>query len=65
MRRDMKVKEVHTQDDPSSRAEEDKRERRVRRTYEKPRIELHDVSRSILGNESPVAADGLSGTFRT
>ena len=35
-----------------------------RRPYQKPRIERHLATSSILGNASPTTADGLSNTFR-
>jgi len=56
---------MHLQNDTPVPKADDHEDRNLRRTYEKPRVELHDVSRAILGNESPATADGLSGTFRT
>lgn len=53
------------QDDFLAPTAEDQGDQNPRRVYEKPHIEPHDVSKSILGNESPVTADGLSGSFRT
>ena len=55
----------HLQDDLPAQIAEDQVDQNPRRVYEKPHIEAHDVSKSILGNESPVTADGLSGSFRT
>ena len=54
----------HLQNDTPGQSAEDQKDESPRRAYEKPHIEPHDVSRSILGNESPLTADGLSGTFR-
>ena len=54
----------HLQNDPPVQSAEDQKAQSPRRAYEKPHIETHDVSKSILGNESPVTSDGLSGSFR-
>jgi hypothetical protein len=54
----------HSQDDVSAQTVDDQKERRPQRPYVKPRIEPHGVSKSILGNASPVTPDGLSDTFR-
>ena len=54
----------YLQDGLPTQSAEDQNDQGQRRAYEKPHIEPHDVSKSILGNESPVTADGLSGTFR-
>lgn len=54
----------HLQNDPPVQSAEDQKDESPRRAYEKPHIEPHDVSKSILGNESPVTPDGLSGTYR-
>ena len=54
----------HLQNDIPVQSSEEQKDESPRRAYEKPHIELHDVSRSILGNESPVTSDGLSGSFR-
>jgi len=55
----------YLQDDLPTQSAEDQNDQSPRRAYEKPHIEPHDVSKSILGNESPVTSDGLSGSFRT
>ena len=55
----------HLQDDLPAQSAEDQQDQSPRRVYEKPHIEPHNVSKSILGNESPVTSDGLSGSFRT
>jgi len=38
--------------------------RAPRKPYEKPSLEPHEISIAILGNATPVTADGLSGSFR-
>ena len=54
----------HPQNDLSAQTVDDQKDQGPRRPYLKPRIEPHGVSKSILGNASPVQADGGSGTFR-
>jgi len=46
------------------RKADDQKGRGPRKPYEKPCFEAHDISLSILGNATPVTADGLSGSFR-
>ena len=50
--------------DTSTLETEERDDQKIRRPYEKPRIEAYEISRSIVGNETPVTADGLSGTYR-
>jgi len=52
------------QKNPPTPIEEESRDLKFRRPYEQPRIEVHELSRAIRGNESPVTADGLSGSYR-
>ena len=47
---------IQTSDDPNDQA--------PRKPYEKPCLEPHEISIAILGNATPVTADGLSGSFR-
>ena len=54
----------HPEDNASTQTGDDQKDRNQRRPYVKPRIEPHGVSKSILGNASPVTADGLSQTYR-
>ena len=54
----------HLKDHVSAQTVDDQKDRNERRPYVTPRIQPHGVSKSILGNASPVIADGGSGTFR-
>ena len=57
--------ESHPQHGGSIQTADDQKGQSTRRPYEKPRLEPHDISIAILGNGSPVSADGLSGSFRS
>ena len=54
----------HPKDNVSTQTVDDQQDQSPRRQYVKPRIEPHGVSKSILGNASPVTLDGLSNTYR-
>jgi len=57
-------KDLHTSDFALHQAKEEPKRRDLRRPYERPRLERFEASSSILGNSTPAAPDGGSGSFR-